>query len=80
VYYDAAMLIGSTQGPGILAFFTFKALAPIQSPIACRLVDFRDSQNNQTLPTCVDGRIVVLPVCPTPTQSTTWGRIKTHYR
>jgi len=77
-WYDAAMLVGSTSGPGILNFFTFKALQVGVSFIECRLVDFRDSQNQQTLPACVRGRVEV--TAPTPVKLGTWGRIKTIYR
>jgi hypothetical protein len=77
-WYDAALLIGSTSGPGILNFFTFKALQTGVSLIECRLVDFRDSQNVQTLPACVGGRVEVTG--PTPARRGTWGRIKTLYR
>src|SRR6185503_1246379 len=35
-WYDAAMLVGSTSGPGILNFFTFKALQVGVSLIECR--------------------------------------------
>lgn len=77
-WYDAAMLIGTTSGPGILNFFRFKALVIGESALECRLVDFRDSQNVQTLPVCTPGRVVV--VGPTPARPETWGRIKTLYR
>lgn len=80
VYYDAAMLIGSTQGPGILAFFRFKALAAGVSLIDCRLVDFRDSQNVQTLPACVSGQVVVPVICATDVRRSSWGSVKTIYR
>ena len=77
-WYDAAMLVGTTQGPGILNFFRFKALAIGVTFLECRLVDFRDSQNVQTLPLCNTGRVVV--VGPTPVRPATWGRIKSLYR
>jgi hypothetical protein len=57
VWYDAAVLAGSSQGPGILAFFHFRVLAGGSSPIVCKLVDFRDSANQQTLPDCAGGMI-----------------------
>jgi hypothetical protein len=77
-WYDAAMLIGSTQGPGILDFFKFKALHEGDCPIQCQLVDFRDSDNNRTLPACQSGVVHILG--PVPMVRTTWGRLKTHYR
>jgi hypothetical protein len=78
VWYDAAMLAGSSSGPGILAFFRFKGLAEGESPLQCERVDFRDSNNAQTLPACVNG--VVRITGPTPARPASWGRIKTLYR
>lgn len=75
---DCAMLVGSTAGPGILNFFKFKALAVGDSPIQCRLVDYRDSNNAQTLPNCNSG--IVRITAPTPTRPTSWGKLKTLYR
>lgn len=78
VWYDAAMLAGSASGPGILAFFRFKGLAEGESPVQCELVDFRDSDNVQTLPACVSDRVRITG--PTATWPASWGRIKTLYR
>lgn len=77
-WYDAAMLDGSTAGPGVLAYFTFKALALGTTTVECRTVDFRDSQNLQTLPSCESGVVNVLP--PTSARSASWGRLKAIYR
>lgn len=77
-WYDAAMLIGTTQGPGILNFFRFRARDIGESLLICRLVDFRDSQNHQTLPACTPGRVVVTG--PTRSTPTSWGKIKAFYR
>lgn len=80
VWVDCAQLVGSTSGPGVLAYFRFAAkLVTGASPIQCLRVDFRDSWNVQTLPDCVSG-IVRVPQCPVPALSETWGRIKTLYR
>lgn len=80
VWVDCAQLVGSTSGPGVLAYFKFAVQhATGASPIQCLWVDFRDSWNVQTLPDCVGG-IVRVPSCPTPTLSETWGRIKMLYR
>jgi hypothetical protein len=80
VWVDCAQLVGSTSGPGVLAYFRFAAAHGTgTSPITCLQVDFRDSWNVQTLPDCVSG-IVRVPYCPTPALSETWGRIKTLYR
>jgi len=77
-WYDAAMLVGVTHGPGILNFFRFRALDIGESPLICRRVDFRDSQNQQTLPACNPGGVVVTG--PTRSKATTWGKIKAFYR
>jgi hypothetical protein len=44
----------------------------------CQLVDFRDSNNNRTLPNCVGGMVHV--VGPVPALKETWGRLKSLYR
>jgi hypothetical protein len=75
---DCAMLVGSTSGPGILNFFNFKALVIGDSPVQCQMVDFRDSNNTQTLPACASG--IVRVVGPVPVRATSWGRIKIRYR
>lgn len=77
-WYDAALLNGSSQGPGVLVFHTFTALAQGDCPIVCRGVDFRDSFNARTVPACVDGMVHI--VGPVPAAAPTWGRIKTLYR
>jgi hypothetical protein len=78
VWYDAAMLSGSSQGPGILVFHTFTALAEGDCPVVCRGADFRDSFNAQTLPACLDGMVHIIG--PVPAAPATWGRIKALYR
>jgi hypothetical protein len=78
VWYAAAMLAGSASGPGTLACFVFAGLAEGESPVQCERVDFRDSDNVQTLPDCVSD--VVRITGPTPAQPASWGRIKTLYR
>jgi hypothetical protein len=75
---DCAMLVGSSSGPGILNFYDFKALAVGDSPVQCKLVDFRDSNNTQTLPACNSG--IVRVIAPTPVRLTSWGRVKQLYR
>ena len=78
-WYNAAMLTGSTQGPGVLVYFHFKALNVLGlSPHDCRKVDYRDSNNVQTLPGCTGGIIRV--GCVTETRKETWGRLKNVYR
>jgi hypothetical protein len=79
VWVDCAQLVGSTSGPGVLAYFKFVGLTEGSSPIQCLQVDFRDSWNVQTLPDCVSG-LVRVPKCPVPALSETWGRVKTLYR
>lgn len=78
IQYDAAMLTGSTAGPGILGFFKFHAVAIGDSPVQCEVVDFRDSNNVQTLPDCVSGLVHVIG--PVPVQASTWARLKVLYR
>jgi hypothetical protein len=83
VWYDAAVIDGvSINGSGVLVLLKFHApLADGDSPIACQLADFRDSQNNQTFPTCIGGMVHVrADHCPTPVKRMTWGRLKAIYR
>lgn len=77
-WYDAAMLVGSASGPGILDFFRFKALSIGASGIQCQAVDFRDSQNDRTLPDCVSGAAHVAGAVPA--RRTSWGRVLGCYR
>ena len=77
-WYDAAKLDGSTSGPGVLVYFRFKALQMGVSPLACRYVDYRDSNNAQTLPGCSGG--VIRVVGPTTAMAASWGRMKVLYR
>ncbi len=77
-WYNAAMLTGATQGPGVLVYFHFKALVMGVSPLDCRKVDYRDSNNVQTLPGCSSGIIRVVGV--TETRQHSWGRLKNLYR
>jgi hypothetical protein len=78
VWYDAARLDGTSSGAGVLAFFAFVATSEGFASIACRHVEFRDSQNQATFPTCLGGLIRV--VGPVSAHPETWRRIKTLYR
>jgi len=77
-HVDCAQLVGTTAGPGILVYFSFKALAEGTSPIACDGADFRDPFNVSTLPGCVPG--IVRVTTATPARASTWGRLKGTYR
>jgi hypothetical protein len=50
VIYDVALLSSSANGPGILAYFTFKALSTGSTTLTPLKVDFRNSLNVPTLP------------------------------
>ena len=78
VWYDATMLAGSSSGPGILAFFRFQGFAEGESPVQCERVDYRDSNNVQTLPVCVSGPVRITG--RTPARAASWGSIETPYR
>lgn len=75
---DCAKLISTAQGPGVMLYLRFKALAEGSSPIQCLEVDLRDSFNNTTLPPCVGG--IVRIVGPVPTRRTNWTKVKEMYR
>lgn len=78
-WVDCAQLVGSTSTPGVLVEFWFETLTAGVSPIACLMVDFRDSWNQQTLPDCLGGLVRVLE-CPVPARPVSWGTLKTIYR
>jgi hypothetical protein len=79
-WYDAAVLVGTGSGPGILAFLKFQVATLIAgaTPVRCRLVDFRDSENVSTHPACEEGMVRVFG--PVQAESATWGRLKVLYR
>jgi hypothetical protein len=77
-WMDAAMLDGSTQGPGVVAYLQFKALIEGDAPIACAFAEMRDSFNVSLAPTCAGGVVHVLG--PVPAERRSWGRIKALYR
>jgi hypothetical protein len=76
-WYDAAMLIGNTQGPGTLVHLQFKALSPGTSNVTWRKADFRNSFNVSSLPTQVSG--IVHVVGPTASRPTTWSALRALY-
>jgi len=78
VWFDAACLDGTSAGPGVLMFVRFKAIATGWSPLTCEHVDFRDSQNAQTLPDCLSGEVHI--GAPVPVRRTSWGTLKSRYR
>jgi len=76
--YDAVIFGAGGSGPGILAFIHLKAGPSGDKPIGCVRVGFRDSHNQETLPTCVGGLVEIAGV--TPVRRPTWGAIKVIYR
>ena len=78
VWYNAARLVGSGAGPGIVVFLTFDAEQEGDATISCLFADLRDSQNNQTLPECHGGVVHILG--PVPARAASWGRLKQIYR
>lgn len=77
-WMDAAMLDGSTQGPGVVAYVQFKALIEGDAVLTCALAEMRDSDNASLAPTCAAG--VVHVVGPVPVERRSWGRLKGLYR
>ncbi|MFN8588490.1 MAG: cohesin domain-containing protein [Candidatus Eisenbacteria bacterium] len=75
-WLDAAMLSGSTSGPGVVAYLRFKALVPGDAPLVCAIAEIRDSHNVSLGPTCENGMVHV--AAPTPALRRTWGHVKTH--
>jgi hypothetical protein len=78
VWYDAAVLGGTSHGPGVLVYLQFKAIQVGVTYLTCLHDDFRDSQNDQTFPACNQGRVVVVGI--TSAARTGWGRLKQTYR
>lgn len=77
-WMDAAMLDGSTSGPGVVAYLQFKALTEGDAVLSCVLAEMRNSLNVSLAPTCQGGVVHILgPVAARPA---TWGRLKALYR
>lgn len=76
--FDAAVLTGTGQGPGVVAFIEFQATALGIALVDCIGADLRDSQNVATLPPCSSSTIRVLG--PVPARQTRWGQLKARYR
>jgi len=77
-WMDAAMLDGSTSGPGVVAYLQFKALIEGDAVLGCVLAEMRDSFNVSMGPLCFGGVVHILgPVAARPA---TWGRLKALYR
>ena len=77
-WLDAAMLDGSTSGPGVLEYLVFKATAAGVAHVNCEHAELRDSQNAWTYPGCAGA--VVLVNAPTAAFRSSWGRVKAAYR
>jgi hypothetical protein len=77
VWYDAAMLEGTTSGPGVLVYLTFKAIGKGTSPVPC-WADLRDAGNHRIVPVSEGGMLHVQE--PVPVSASTWGRLKALYR
>ena len=77
-WFDAAMLDGTTAGPGVLVTLTFKAVGDGTSPVPCRSADLRDASNHHVLPACLGSLVHVQE--PVPVRAGTWGRLKSLYR
>lgn len=77
-WLDAAMLDGSAQGPGVVAYIQFEALIVGDAPLLCVRAEMRDSDNVPLLPACVAG--IVRVIGPTPIERRSWGGIKTRSR
>jgi hypothetical protein len=61
---DCAELVGTTSGPGVAAYFRFRALAPGGTPIRCLGADLRNVRNQRTTPKCGPGRVRVIAPVP----------------
>ncbi len=73
--FDAAVLIGSTNGPGSLGCFRFQGIAAGTSPVTITAVILRNSLNESYATVVCHGSVTVIP--PTPVDDTTWSRVKT---
>ncbi len=75
--FDAAVLVGNTQGPGTLGYFQFQATAPGICDLIMTQVLMRNSLNQPYTIAFCNGRIRVISV--TPTQSVSWGEVKARH-
>ena len=78
IWVDGVLLGCSIDGPGSFIRIRFVGVNDGVSEIACRSGMLRDSANQDIPFTCVQGSIEI--DCNTPTESNSWGRIKTLYR
>lgn len=76
--FDAAVLIGTTQGPGTLGYFQFQATAPGICDLILTEILMRNSLNQPYSVALCNGRVRVVTV--TPTQQLTWGEIKARHQ
>jgi len=77
-WLDAAVLDGSTAGPGVLEYLVFKALGVGSASIECLDVLFRDSSNASTVPACTGAMVRITTA--TPVRRASWGSLKSVYR
>lgn len=75
---DAAHLVGSGTGSGVMVFLQFKALALGVSSIGCPLADLRDALNVPTVPVREPG--IVRIAGPTGVRRVTWGALRSYLR
>ena len=78
VGYDAAVLVGTGSGPGVLVFLRFTANSVGNASVDCVSADARDSHNGLTQPPCTSSTIHV--VGPVPTHRTRWAAMKDMFR
>jgi len=77
-WLDAAKLVGSANGPGILAYYRFRTTAKGSADLECVFVQFRDSENATTIPACAGSVVHISGAVPALPR--TWGRLKIAYR
>lgn len=78
VWYNGARLDGTGAGPGVVIFLAFATHTEGNATIDCLTSDLRDSANAPLAPSCAGALVHVIG--PVPVRSTSWGRLKEHYR
>lgn len=78
ITFDSAVLQGSGQGPGVVAFIRLQTTALGVATLDCTGAEIRDSQNGVEFPQGTSSIIRILG--PVSARSTHWGALKSHFR
>lgn len=78
ITFDSAVLQGTGQGPGVLAFIRLQTTALGLATVECNGAEIRDSLNGVEFPQSTSSIIRILG--PVSVRSTHWGALKSRFR